>query len=106
MPINLTTPQSQPSSTEVRLIHFGATLWPQRRIIVDYSWGHLDGSGNFVPDPTPGDTGGGKIKRRVFDDTTTPSFVNFVQNVASAGTFRAETETYIKSLDSLVGTVT
>ncbi len=104
MPINLTTPQTQPSSTEVRLIHFGATLWPQRRIICDYAWGHLDGSGNFVPDPAPG-TPDTKIKRRIFDDTTTPSFANFVQNVPSAGTFRAETETYIKSLDSIAGTV-
>ena len=105
MPINLTTPITPVNITEVRLVHFGATLWPQRRIVCDYAWGHLDGSGNFVPDVVPGTTDT-KIKRRVFDDTTTPSFVNFVQNVASAGTFRAETETYIKSLDSITGTVT
>src|SRR5437773_11487127 len=54
--IILTTSQSWPSSTEVRLIAFNATLWPQRRIICDYSWGHLDGSGSFVPDFVPGAT--------------------------------------------------
>jgi len=105
MPINLATPQTQPVSTEVRLITFSATLWPQRRIICDFAWGHLDGSGTFVPDPIPG-APESKIKRRVFDDSTTPSFVNFVQNVPSAGAFRNEVETYIKSLESLAGTVT
>jgi hypothetical protein len=105
MPINLSTPQSQPSSTEVRLVHFGATLWPQRRIICDYAWGHLDGSGEFVPDPSPSNPAQ-KIVRRIFDDTTTPSFTTFVANVASAGTFRSQTESYIKMLDNLTGTVT
>jgi len=104
LPINLTTPQSQPSSTEVRLVSFGATLWPQRRIICDYAWGHLDGSGNFVPDPTPG-APDSRIKRRVFDDTTSPSFTEFVAAVPSAGTFRSQTETYLKSLENLTGTV-
>jgi hypothetical protein len=105
MPINLTTPQSQPDSTEVRLITFSATLWPQRSIVCDYAWGHLDGSGNFVPDPVPGEPDK-KVKRRLFTDQSTPSFVTFVQNVAAAGAFRTQTETYLKSLDNLTGTVT
>lgn len=105
MPINLAAPQPQPSSTEVRLLTFNATLWPQRIIICDYAWGHLDGSGNFVPDAVPGSPQQ-KIKRRVFTDASTPSFANFIQNVSSAGTFRGETETYIKSLEALSGTVT
>ena len=60
---------------------------------------------DLVPDFVPGATDT-RVKRRIFDDSTSPSFATFVSNVPSAGTFRGEVETYIKSLEALAGNVT
>ena len=97
MTITLTTPDSPPQNTRVKLLHFGATLNPDIRIVIDYAYGRIV-NGEFVADSD-------KVTRRIFDGTTMPSLANFVSNVASAGTFRNQTENYIKALDALDGTV-
>ena len=97
MTITLTTPDQQPDNTQVRLIRFAATILPDRRIIADYAYGRVVNS-KFVADLE-------KQFRKIFDDTTTPSFADFINNVPAAVNLRNQTETYIKALDSISGTV-
>ena len=99
MPIDLTTPEQPPARNQIRLTAIGMSMHPERRIICDYVWGFVDADGNFTPDLD-------RRVRRVFDADSTPSLTTFLANVLSAATVRRQTETYIRTLEGVAGTVT